>query len=160
MLGENRWLKFYLTFLNTIMKKIIILIVVIVVAAWGLQNYTSFKALDLAKTYWQKIDSQYLQNIDWSKINIFSGEKTPDPEKQLNIFIRDDKFIPNLNAVKTGVKVTWYNEDNKTHTVTGASWGSEEIGVGKAWSKTFDTAGDYQYHCSLHPSMTGEIIVK
>ncbi len=142
------------------MRKIILYLIVIVVAAWALQNYTSFKAIDyaraklsFAKTYWQK--------ADWSKLNIFFGEKSaPDPEKQLNIFIRDGQFVPNLNAVKTGVKVTWYNEDDKVHTVTGESWGSEEIASDKAYSKIFDAAGDYKYHCSIHPSMEGEIIVK
>ncbi len=135
------------------MKKIIFFIIIVLLAGWVLQNYTSFKALDYAKTYWR--------SVDWSKLNIFSNEKTmPDPEKQLNIFIRDSKFIPNLNAVKIGIKVTWFNEDDKNHTVTGEGWGSGEIAPGKAWSKTFDTAGDYKYHCSLHPSMTGEIIVK
>ena len=142
------------------MKKILFLIIVLIVAAWAMQTYTSFKALDLAKNYWQKIDAQYLRNIDWSKLTSFFSEKTSDPEKQLNIFIRDNGFIPNLNAVKTGIKVTWFNEDSKTHTVTGESWGSGEIAPGKAWSKTFDTAGDYEYHCSSHPSMTGEIVVK
>jgi len=142
------------------MKKLIILIIIIAVGGWALQNYTSFKALDLAGAYWQKINSQYLQNIDWSKITTFFGAKsTPDPEKQLNIFIRDSQFIPNLNPVKIGVKVTWFNEDSKAHTVTGDSWGSGEIAPAKAYSKTFDVAGDYKYHCSLHPSMTGEIIV-
>ena len=136
------------------MKRLIILIIIVIVAAWGLQNYTSFKALDYAKTYWQK--------VDWSKINIFSNspKETPDPEKQLNIFILSNKFIPNLSAAKIGIKVTWFNEDSKAHTVTGEGWGGSEIAPGKAYSKTFDTAGDYKYHCSLHPSMTGEIIVR
>jgi len=135
------------------MKKILLLVIAIALIAWGLQNFSDFKAIDYAKNAWQK--------IDWSKITaLFNSKSAPDPEKQLNIFIRDDKFIPNLNAVRSGIKVTWINEDDKNHTVTGASWGSAEIMPGKAWSKTFDVAGDYTYHCSLHPSETGEIIVK
>ena len=135
------------------MKKLIISIIIVIIAAWGLQNYTGFKAIDLAKGYWQK--------VDLSKIGIFlKDKKTPDPEKQLNIFIRDGIFVPNLNAARTGIKVIWMNEDSKTHTVTGEGWGSGEIAPGKAYSKTFDAAGDYKYHCSIHPSMTGEIIVK
>lgn len=142
------------------MKKIIFFIIIVLLVGWALQNYTGFKALDyaraklsFAKTYWQK--------IDWSKLKVFSSEKTaPDPEKQLNIFIRDSKFIPNFNAVRAGAKTTWLNEDTKTHTVTGENWGSGEIAPGKAYSKIFDAAGDYKYHCSIHPSMTGEIIVK
>ena len=135
------------------MKKIIVYVLAILLAAWALQNYTSFKALDYAKTYWQ--------SADWSKINIFSGDKTtPDPEKQLNIFIKNSKFVPNFNGIILGAKVTWFNEDTIKHTVTGEGWGSGEIAPGKAYSKTFDAAGTYKYHCSIHPSMTGEIIVK
>ena len=132
------------------MKKIVLFLVILIAGAWGLQNYTGFKAVDIAKTYWQKIER--------SKISDFFGGKkdqTPDPEKQLNIFIRDGKFIPNLNAGRVGIKVTWMNEDVKTHTVTGEGWGSGEIAPGKAYSKTFDAAGDYKYQCSIYPSMTG-----
>ena len=142
------------------MKKALILIIVLVVAAWAAQTFTNFKAIDYANNAWQNINGRYLRNIDWSKLTGSFGAKAPDPEKQLNIFIRDGKFVPNLNAAHVGIKATWINEDNKTHSVTGASWGSGEIAAGKAWSKVFDAAGDFAYHCSLHPSETGEIIVK
>ena len=135
------------------MKKAVIFVVIILIAGWYLQNYTNFKAFDLAKDYWQK--------IDWEKLNVFSGDKTTaDPEKQLNIFIRDGKFVPSLNAANVGIKITWFNEDSKAHSVSGEGWGSGEIAPGKAWSRTFDVAGDYKYKCSLYPSMTGEIIIK
>lgn len=134
------------------MKKIVVYVLVVLLAAWALQTYTGFKAFDYAGDYWQK--------IDWSKINIFSGDKVPDASKQLNIFIKEGKFVPNYNAAAAGIKVTWFNQDNKDHTITGENWGSAQIAPGKAYSKTFDTAGDYKYHCSIQPGMTGEIIVK
>ncbi len=141
------------------MKKFIVFLAVVLVAVWALQTYTSFKAWDYTKIYWAKIDWSYFKNIDLSKLNFWS-DKTPNPEKQLNVFIRDGKFLPNMNSAKVGIKVTWYNEDTKAHTVTGEGWGSEEIKPGKAYSKTFNAAGDYKYHCSLYPSMTGELIVQ
>jgi len=135
------------------MKKLIVLIIIVLAGGWALQNYTGFKAMDYAKDFWQK--------VDWSKINIFSNNKTAtDASKQLNIFIKDGKFTPNFNAVEMGIKATWFNEDAKSHTITGDGWGSGEIVPGKAYSKIFNEAGDYKYHCSNHPSMTGEIIVK
>ncbi|HCX27800.1 MAG TPA: hypothetical protein DHI91_01525 [Candidatus Portnoybacteria bacterium] len=146
---------------NKPMKKFIIFIIIVFAAAWALQNYTSFKALDYAKEYYQKIDlskaSDYIKNLKLSEI--FKKE-TPDPEKQLNIFIRDGQFVPNMNAAKAGINVTWINEDTKPHTVTGESWGSRELMPAAKYSRTFDTAGNYKYHCSSHPSETGELIVK
>lgn len=135
------------------MKKLLLFIIVILVAGWALQTYSSFKAVDYAKYYWQK--------IDWAKIkSSFNSQVAADPEKQLNIFIRDGKFIPNLSAANLGIKVTWFNEDTKAHTVTGDGWGSDEIAPGQAYSKVFDVAGDYNYHCALHPSVMGEILIK
>ncbi|MDD2753796.1 MAG: photosystem II protein Y [Candidatus Portnoybacteria bacterium] len=135
------------------MKKLIVLIIIVLAGGWALQNYTSFRAMDYAKDYWQK--------VDWSKINVFSRDKAvPDASKQLNIFIKESKFTPNFSAAESGIKATWFNEDDEKHTVTGDSWGSGEIAPGKAYSKIFNEAGTYKYHCSIHPSMTGEIIVK
>ena len=142
-------------------KKIILFILVILIGAWALQNYTSFKAFDLAKNYYEQIDLSKISTWaeDFNVSDWFGEKKLPNPEKQLNIFIRENIFLPNKAVSKAGVKVIWYNEDTRPHTVTGESWGSEEIAAGKAFSKTFDLAGTYTYFCSLHPSEKGEIIV-
>jgi plastocyanin len=144
-------------------KKLILFIVIVFAIAWTLQNYTSFKALDLGKAYFNQVDWSVVKKV-FKDINLpdFTSfwKKTPDPEKQLNVFIRDVGFVPNMNAAKKGIKVIWYNEDSKNHTVTGEGWGSEEIKPNKAFSKNFDLEGNYKYHCSLHPSETGEIIIK
>ncbi len=141
------------------MKKLIVLVLIILVIGWYAQNYTSFKAFDYAKYYWQKINWGFLKNIKLQNFNS-NGTPTPDAEKQLNIFIRDNQFLPNKNGVRVGTKVTWYNEDNKIHTVTGENWGSGELKIGQPYSRVFDVPGTYKYHCSIHPSMTGEIIVQ
>lgn len=147
-------------------KKLIIFIILILLVGWYLQNYTSFKAFDyaraklsFAKYYWQKIDWTFLKNVKLPNLNS-SATPTPDAEKQLNIFIRDNQFLPNKNGVKVGTKVTWYNEDNKIHSVSSENWGSGELKIGQTYSKVFDLPGTYSYHCSLHPSEKGEIIVQ
>lgn len=138
------------------MKKFIFLLLIILIAGWYAQNFTSFKAFDYVKYYWQKIDWSFLKDI----MPDLGGTPVPNPEKQLNIFIRDGKFLPNSNAAKIGIKVTWFNEDDKNHTVTGENWGSGELQPGQAYSRVFDIAGKYKYHCSIHPSMTGELLVE
>jgi len=144
------------------MKKIIIFIIVVVIGAWAAQNYTEFKAIDLAKKYYQQIDMAKAQ--DWLKdfnvSGLFGKKELPDPEKRLNVFIRDGVFLPNMNALSKGARITWYNEDTKPHTVTGEGWGSPELAPGKAYTKTFDLPGTYDYYCTLHPSMTGKIIIQ
>ena len=143
------------------MKKIIIFIIVVAIGAWVAQNYTNFKAIDLAKKYYQQVDlskaSAWLKNIDIP--NPLADKKLPDPDMRLNVFIRDNVFLPNKNGLQKGAKVTWYNEDANPHTVTGEGWGSPELAPGKAYTKTFDLPGIYDYHCTLHPSMKGEITI-
>jgi plastocyanin len=143
------------------MRKVIVILIILAVAAFLLQQYTGFKALDYVKGWVGKID---FQNI-WKKITglRISGLQTPTStpaDKFLNIFMRDTVFVPNSNAVLKGMTVIWYNEDDKIHTVTGENWGSGEIKPGEKYSRVFDMEGDYKYHCSLHPSMTGKLIVK
>jgi len=72
------------------------------------------------------------------------------------------KFNPNTLTVKKGTTVTWTNNDGATHTVTsnGATGPASEIlASGQTYSYMFDTVGTYAYHCNLHPSMKGTVIV-
>ena len=151
------------------MRRLLIFIIVLLIVGWYCQNYTSFKAFDIAKSYYQQYGVKLKLDEYWQKtksqLSNFSLKIIPDfgqpaAEKQLNIFIRDNRFIPNMNAIQAGAKVTWYNEDDEAHTVTGDSWGSEQLKPGQKFSKTFNAAGKYSYHCPQHPEMTGEIIVE
>jgi len=143
------------------MKKIIIFIIVVLIGAWAAQNYTNFKAIDLAKKYYQQVDLSKAQGWleSFNMPSFFGEKKLPDPEKRLNVFIRENGFLPNKNGLQKDAKVTWYNEDTKSHTITGEGWGSAELAPGKAFSKTFDLGGTYNYFCSSHPSEKGEIII-
>jgi len=49
-----------------------------------------------------------------------------------------------------------------THTVTGDdnSFDSGNISAGSRFSRTFSVVGTYKYHCTIHPSMTGTVVVK
>jgi len=69
-------------------------------------------------------------------------------------------FNPSSLTIKKGDTVTWINEDSVEHTVTGANFQSNPIGNGQTYTHTFDQIGTFNYHCSIHPSMQGEIIVQ
>jgi len=76
-----------------------------------------------------------------------------------NVTIADFSFSPATVTVAVGTKVTWKNTGATDHTVTGTGWDSGNIASGSQYSKTFDTAGTFDYHCSIHPTMTGKVIV-
>jgi MYXO-CTERM domain-containing protein len=71
-------------------------------------------------------------------------------------------FTPNTVTVAVGDSVTWTNGDGVTHTATAddASFDTGQIGAGTTSTTiTFSTAGTFAYHCSIHSSMHGTIVV-
>ena len=83
--------------------------------------------------------------------------------KQNKIEIKDFAFNPQTITVKSGEKITWINRDEEPHTV---------VSVDKQWKKstaldtdqeftiTAGAPGTYTYFCSVHPKMTGMIVVE
>jgi plastocyanin len=65
-------------------------------------------------------------------------------------------------TVTAGTTVTWTNKDGTTHTVTAddSSFDSGYLAMGSKFSKVFSVKGTYTYHCSIHSTMKGTIIVK
>ena len=65
-------------------------------------------------------------------------------------------------TVKPGTTVTWTNADDIPHTVVSKDgvFKSKVLDTGDHFSFTFAKAGQFGYFCSLHPHMTGTIIVK
>ena len=79
------------------------------------------------------------------------------------VLIDNFSFSPKTFTVPVGATVTWTNHDNVPHVVTSADdqfQNSPVLKTGQSFSNTFATAGTYSYSCSIHPRMTGKIIVK
>ena len=71
-------------------------------------------------------------------------------------------FSPPTLTVKVGSTVVWVNKDPVTHTVTSSSGNLFDSGYlpdGFVFKYTFTQVGTYQYYCTIHPSMTGTIVV-
>jgi plastocyanin len=75
--------------------------------------------------------------------------------------IKGFSFQPEVLKVKVGAKVTWTNDDTVAHTVTADtnSFASGNLQPGGSFSFTFTRPGTYAYHCSIHPSMHGSVVV-
>ncbi|HEX6939814.1 MAG TPA: cupredoxin domain-containing protein [Longimicrobiales bacterium] len=80
----------------------------------------------------------------------------------ITIEMRNLSFQPQVDTVAVGGTVTWRNEDSEEHNTIAddGEWASENIGVDGTFQHTFDAAGSYDYHCSLHENMTGTIVVR
>jgi plastocyanin len=80
----------------------------------------------------------------------------------VTITIDNFTFKPEQTIVTPGTTVTWINNDDIPHTIveTKKSFRSKPLDTENSFSFTFMNAGDYDYFCSLHPHMTGKVIVK
>ena len=71
-------------------------------------------------------------------------------------------YAPDDVNVSAGDTVTWMNNDSIEHTSTsdGNGWNSGVVAPGARFSFTFQTAGTFSYHCSIHPGMVGTVVVR
>lgn len=71
-------------------------------------------------------------------------------------------FKPQRLTVKAGTTVTWTNRDDIPHAIaaTDKSFKSKVLDTDNSYSFTFTTPGSYTYFCSLHPHMTGTVVVE
>ena len=88
-----------------------------------------------------------------SSVSIAPGAADPN---------NDLSFDPPQINVPTGSIVSWTNADSIQHTVTSDEQGlfdSGPISPGDTFENVFDSAGEFGYHCAIHPFMTGVVKV-
>jgi len=70
-------------------------------------------------------------------------------------------FSPATAAVAPGTTVTWTNRDDVPHNIvsTDQKFKSPVLDTDEQFSHTFDAPGTYKYFCSIHPKMTGQVVV-
>jgi plastocyanin len=76
------------------------------------------------------------------------------------VAIKNFAFGPAAQTVKVGQKVTWTNDDDAPHTVTGGELDSGTLAKGASFSFTPTKAGTISYICAIHPSMKGTLTVQ
>ena len=78
------------------------------------------------------------------------------------VTIQNFAFAPASVTIKVGETVTWTNQDSPNHTVVAdnGEFASGSLATGATFSFTFSKAGTYPYHCSIHPSMKGTVVVQ
>ncbi len=84
---------------------------------------------------------------------------TPGPNE---VFIQSFAFTPATITVTVNTTVTWTNKDGVAHTVTSdnALFDSGLLETNSTYSHQFTSAGTYNYHCTVHPTMLAKVIVQ
>lgn len=89
------------------------------------------------------------------------SEPTPVAPGDKEVWMESSKFNPVEKIVTKGTTITWVNKDSYDHNVTCDGWFvSPNFGKNETFSFKFDSAGVYNYRCTLHLTMTAKIIVQ
>ena len=85
----------------------------------------------------------------------------PKPET-MEVTIDNFTFGPAELTVMRGTTITWTNRDDIPHTVTSTDkvFKSKVLDTDEKFSFTFSTPGTFPYFCSIHPKMTGKVVVQ
>ena len=77
------------------------------------------------------------------------------------VLVDNFSFAPAMAAVAAGSTVTWTNRDDVPHNIvsTDQKFKSPVLDTDEQFSHTFDAPGTYKYFCSIHPKMTGQVVV-
>ena len=70
-------------------------------------------------------------------------------------------FAPGVITVQSGTVVTWSNKDQTLHNATAVNGSfAGNVEGGGQFSRQFSAVGTFEYRCTIHPSMTGSVVVR
>jgi plastocyanin len=90
--------------------------------------------------------------------------KAADQPAAANVDVKVDNlsFMPRAVTVPVGTTITWTNRDDIPHTAVSTTgiFKSKILDTDDKFSYTFTKAGTYPYYCTIHPKMTGTVVVR
>lgn len=92
----------------------------------------------------------------------FSARAQQPQQPSEHVKIDNFSFAPATITVPAGTTLTWTNRDDIPHTVVDdkKEFKSKVLDTNDEFSYTFTKSGTYSYFCSLHPKMTGKVVVQ
>ncbi len=134
-------------------KTLIIICIVVSVILLGI-SLMSFITYD---SNFEKVETNKLE------VDVIMPTKVSRPGCE----IEDTCYIPSTITISTGEEVSWQNQDSAFHSVTSGEYGSASelfdsgyMDPDEIFIVQFTESGVYNYHCTLHPWMEGQVIVK
>jgi plastocyanin len=94
--------------------------------------------------------------------NSDSNSNNDQPAAAAAVKIDNFSFAPQTLTIPIGTTVTWTNRDDIPHTAvsTEGVFKSKVMDTDEKFSYTFTKAGTYPYYCTIHPKMTGKVVVQ
>lgn len=92
-----------------------------------------------------------------------AASPSPAQSSATTVTIDNFTFTPKVITVTAGTTVQWINRDDIPHVVASADdkfKKSPALDTDDSFSHTFSEPGTYEYYCSIHPRMTGTVVVK
>ena len=134
-----------------LLKKIIIIVIVVVIVISTI-SFPNFSTEE---------------NIEDEDVIVKSDVVMPTKVSRPGCEDIDRCYVPSLIVVEKGKQVTWVNEDSAFHSVTSGSYDSPTdifdsgyLDPYESYSITFDETGTFDYFCTLHPWMKGQVLVE
>jgi plastocyanin len=91
-------------------------------------------------------------------------ERLPErpPAKTHTVIMEGMRFRPGVLTVRTGDTIVWVNRDLVPHSATSqaAGFDSKVVAANKSWQTRLERAGDFEYVCTFHPTMTARLQVR
>src|SRR5271157_3986817 len=87
---------------------------------------------------------------------------TAAPSTEAAVKIDNFSFTPATITIPVGTTVRWTNHDDIPHTVVSddKAFKSKVLDTDEQFTYTFTKPGTYSYFCSIHPRMTGKVVVQ
>lgn len=110
-----------------------------------------FLLMNGGRTAYDKVSAKSSPTVEESRRNTTN-----------TVTMKNLEFDKKILNIKVGDIVTWVNEDTVSHTATAddGSFNTQLLAQGEKASITFTKKGTYTYHCTVHPSMRGTIVVE
>ncbi len=107
------------------------------------------------------------ENVEETDLTIKGDVIMPTKVSRPGCEENDRCYIPSVIVIEKGKQVTWVNEDSAFHSITSGYYGtptelfdSGHLDPFESYTLTFDETGTYDYFCTLHPWMKGQVIVE
>jgi plastocyanin len=135
--------------LKQITTIVVIAVIILVTIALAFSNYS------------------FEENVEETDLTIKGDVIMPTKVSRPGCEENDRCYIPSVIVIEKGKQVTWVNEDSAFHSITSGYYGaptdlfdSGHLDPFESYTLTFDKTGTYDYFCTLHPWMKGQVIVE
>jgi plastocyanin len=145
------------------MKKVIIAVIVLAVAGVATYYLVFNKSTGSYMPPMTNTGTNTSGSMEPTGISVSATTSIGNTAQESDIVtLKNFAFIPQTLTVKKGTTVTWINNDSVSHTITsdaGSLLNSGIISPGGSFTFTFSRPMSVAYHCSIHPTMKGMVVV-